>query len=124
MHIEIQARDFSLTPAIREYTRRKLACALGTRFEHIKSIMVRLLDINGPRGGNDKRCQIQITIPRLRNIVIEDTESDLYLAISRAADRASRTVTRKLARQSHQNRRLNSPDKRNIDSLKDAASLA
>ena len=32
-------------------------------------------------------------------VVIEDTEADLYVAIDRAADRAGRTLERRLARQ-------------------------
>ena len=60
--------------------------------------MVRLSDINGPRGGADKCCHIQVVLPQLPDVVIEDTEVDLYAAIDRAADRAGRTVDRRLAR--------------------------
>jgi len=106
MLIEIQARDFSLTPALQSHIERRLSFALGTQHDHIKRILVRLSDINGPRGGNDKRCQIQIKLPRLKDVVIEDTEADLYIAINRAADRASRTVKRRLARHFNNNRKL------------------
>jgi ribosomal subunit interface protein len=98
MQIEIQARNFSLTEALRIHIQRRLGFALSTRFEHIKRIMVRLSDINGPRGGNDKCCHIQVVLPGQADVVIEDTESNLYVAIDRAADRASRTVTRRLGR--------------------------
>ena len=55
---------------------------------------------NGPRGGKDKRCCIQVPFPGTRNVVIEDTEADLYVAIDRAADRAARAVSRRLERAS------------------------
>lgn len=99
MQIEIQARNFSLTDSLREYIERRLGFALSTRDEHILRIAVRLSDINGPRGGADKCCQIQVVLPHLPDVVIEDTEVDLYTAIDRAADRAGRTVGRRLARQ-------------------------
>ena len=99
MKIEIQARNFSLTDSLREYIERRLGFALSTRDEHILRIAVRLSDINGPRGGADKCCQIQVVLPHLPDVVIEDTEVDLYTAIDRAADRAGRTVGRRLARQ-------------------------
>ena len=99
MQIEIQARNFPLTQAMRGHVERRLGFALSTRHEHIQRILVRLSDINGPRGGHDKCCQIQVVLPQLADVIVEDTESNLYAAIDRAADRASRTVARKLARQ-------------------------
>jgi len=99
MQIDIQARNFSLTEALREYIQRRVGFALSTRDEHIQRIKVRLSDINGPRGGRDKCCQIQVVLPQLADVVIEDTELDMYVAIDRAMDRTGRTVNRKLARQ-------------------------
>ena len=98
MHIDIQARNFSLTNALSGHVKRRLAFALSSRDVHIQRVMVRLSDINGPRGGADKCCHIQVVLPQLADVVIEDTEVDLYAAIDRAADRAGRTVGRRLAR--------------------------
>ena len=111
MQIQIQARDFPLTDALGAYIERRINCVLSSRFEQIQRIGVRLSDINGPRGGMDKRCQIQITLPRLKDIVIEDTETDLYVAIDRAIERAGRTVNRRLKRQFFKNRKLFIPHK-------------
>jgi len=99
MLIDIQARNFSLTNALRDHIERRLGFALSSRDEHIQRIVVRLSDINGPRGGEDKCCRIQIVLPKLTDVVIEDIEVDMYVAIDRAADRAGRTVGRRLARQ-------------------------
>ncbi|MGB5398154.1 MAG: HPF/RaiA family ribosome-associated protein [Gammaproteobacteria bacterium] len=99
MQIDIQARNFSLTNALRGHVERRLGFALSSRHDHIQRIMVRLSDINGPRGGEDKCCHIQVVLPQLSDVVIEDTEVDMYTAIDRAADRAGRTVGRRLARQ-------------------------
>lgn len=99
MQIDIQARNFLLTNALRGHVERRLGFALSSRDEHIQRVRVRLSDINGPRGGEDKCCHIQVIIPHLPDIVIEDTEEDLYVAIDRAADRAGRTVGRRLTRQ-------------------------
>ena len=98
MQIDIQARNFSLTQALRNHVKRRLGFALSTRYDQIKRILVRLSDINGPRGGNDKCCQMRIVIPGQADVIIVDTQADLYVAIDRAADRASRAVTRRLAR--------------------------
>lgn len=99
MHIDIQTNGFDLTDGLREHTERRLRFALSWASHDVQKIAVRLFDVNGPRGGNDKRCRIQIPLPGTADVIIEDTESDLYIAIDRAADRAERAVARQLERQ-------------------------
>ena len=60
---------------------------------------MRLSDINGPRGGLDKRCLIEARLKHAPALVIEDIEADLYLAIDRATARTGRAMERSLARQ-------------------------
>lgn len=99
MQINIQTRNFTLTGALKGHIHRRLGYALSSRDEHIQEIKVRLSDINGPRGGKDKCCKIHVILPKLSDVVIEDTETDLYTAIDRAVDRASRNVDRRINRQ-------------------------
>ncbi len=98
MRIDIQALGFELTPALRAHTKRRLHFALGRSDTQVSRLWVRLSDLNGPRGGDDKRCHVRITLTDAPEVVIEDTEADLYVAIDRAADRAGRTVARRLER--------------------------
>ena len=109
MQIDIHAQGFSLTGALRDHTERRLRFALARVSDRVGRIAVRLFDINGPRGGNDKRCRIQVMLNGLAGVVIEDTEANLYLAIDRTADRIGRDVMRRLA---HRNAR---PDEKAID---------
>jgi len=99
MQIDIQARHFTLTDALRSHAEHRIRLALTCCDDHIQRIMVRLSDINGPRGGVDKHCHIQVVIAGLPDVVIEDTEADMYVAINRATDRAGRTLVRKINRQ-------------------------
>lgn len=99
MQIDIQARDFSLTDALRDHAERRLRFALTCCNDHILKIVMRLSDINGPRGGKDKRCHLQVVLSGLPDVVIEDVETDMYVAIDRATDRAGRTLLRKIDRQ-------------------------
>lgn len=96
MQFHIQSQSFTLTEALRAYAERRLRLALNHARDHIRRIEVRLSDINGPRGGADKRCQIVVPLEKHSSVVIEDTESNLYAAIDRAADRAARAVARRL----------------------------
>jgi len=99
MQITIQARQFSLTEALRNYAERRLRFALTCYGDHIQRVVMRLSDINGPRGGEDKRCQLQVVLSGFADVVVEDTEADLYMAIDRATGRAGRSVARRIERQ-------------------------
>jgi len=99
MQIDIQARNFSLTDALRNHAERRLRFALTRCDDHIQRVVMRLSGINGPRSGANKRCHLQVVLAGLPDEVVEDIEADLYVAIDRAADRAGRTVVRKIDRQ-------------------------
>jgi len=114
MQIDIQARNFKLTDGLNTHINRRLGFALSNSDDYIQHIIVRLSDINGPRGGADKCCHIQVVLPGLPDVVIEDTESDLYVAIDRAADRAGRTVTRRIARKRDNSRAFRKHDMKTI----------
>ena len=109
MKIDIQARDFQLTEALQSHIRRRLDFALSPRYDQIHQIQVRLNDVNGPRGGADKCCHIYIVLPRMQDVVVEDIEIDMYIAINRAIDRAGRSVSRRLARKRVRNLRPTVP---------------
>lgn len=118
MHIDIRARGFELTEGLRQHIERRLSFALGWASYDVSKIAVRLFDVNGPRGGEDKCCRIQVTLPKTQDVVIEDTEADLYVAIDRAAERAERSVARQLERQrehKHGSFKTAAPDGDGID---------
>lgn len=96
MQIDIQARGFKLTEALRAQAERRVRFALGSASVRVHSVVIRLSDENGPRGGVDKRCTIRAALPGVPPVVIEQQEADLYIAIDRAADRAGRAVARRL----------------------------
>jgi len=99
MQIDIQALNVPLNVETQGHIKRRLGFALSTHDDHIQRVIVRLSDVNGPRGGEDKCCQVRVVLPHLADVVIEDTEAELSTAIDRAADRAGRAVSRRLARQ-------------------------
>ena len=99
MQIDIQALHFSLTKSLRNHAERHLHFSLACCDDHIVRVVMRLSDINGPRGGEDKHCHLQVVLAGLPDVVIEDTQKDMYVAINRATDRAGRTVIRKVNRQ-------------------------
>ncbi len=124
MRIVIQANGFVLTEALKTYTEQRLRATLGWAGERMRKLAVSLSDINGPRGGIDKRCKIQVQLGGGQEIVIEDTEADLYVAIDRAADRADRAVVRRVERmRDFSHTRIHPPagTERSTDDINDGA---
>lgn len=100
MKTSIRSRGFTLTQSLSDYVARRLAYALSRLGQSVQRVNVLLSDINGPhRGGVDKRCQIIVYHRDQPATVVMDTESDLYLAIDRASERASRRIARMQDRQ-------------------------
>jgi len=121
MQIDVHALGFALTPALREHIERRLRFALGRYDGQVSRLWVRLSDLNGPHGGEDKRCHVRITLTDAPEVLIEDAEADLYVAIDRAADRAGRTVARRLNRSRDQRHGSRTPSA--IDGASNAPSV-
>lgn len=81
-----------LNVAEREETRRKLGRKLGKFSRDIERVSVRIEDVNGPKGGVDKKCKIKVVLSGLPSVVIEEQDRDLKTAIDGALNRAERTV--------------------------------
>ncbi len=99
MHIDIQTPGFSLTDALCAHVRRRLQGVVEMRDRDVLRTSVRLTDINGPRGGVDKRCLLTAQVAGAPDIVARDTSENMYVAIDRAAQRLGRNLRRQGARQ-------------------------
>ena len=105
MQIEIQTRDITLTEELRNYVERRLQFALSRFQDQVLLITVCLSGVSGG-SGEDRRCYLQIRAASCPDVSIEDTEADLYIAITRAVERAERTLERQWQRARHH---LNGP---------------
>jgi putative sigma-54 modulation protein len=99
MQVDIQSRGLSLTNEFVSYYRQKVILALAYCSGHVRQVIVRLSDINGHHRGTQSRCHIHVKLAGMPDVVIEDTQADLYGAIDRAVNRAKRIVVRTVDRQ-------------------------
>ena len=105
MQIDIQCRRLNLTRGLRGFGERRIRSVLSRFDERIKKVTLWLSDVNGPRGGSDKNCQVQIDILGKSPVIVEETRENLYVAINRALERSGQTVMRKLGRERSRARR-------------------
>lgn len=98
MQYDIQCLGFPLTDALAAYVRRRLGFGLARHADRVTHVTVRMGDENGPRGGIDKFCRIQIKLLDAAPVHISDCGPELYAVIDRASDRSTRTVSKRLER--------------------------
>jgi ribosome-associated translation inhibitor RaiA len=98
--MNIVVRFLGLEPSemLREHCERQALFHLS-RFGHdLRTVDIRIRDVNGPRGGVDKQCQVFATGPRLGYSTLQELSEDAYQAADAAISRLARTVARGLKR--------------------------
>lgn len=98
MVLHICAQRLSSSPALRHHVIRRLSSALRAARSQVHRVTVRLADLNGPRGGVDKSCRVEVQLARAAPVHIEGRDADVYRAVTIAIDRAGRAVQRRVAR--------------------------
>ena len=94
----IRAGQVDTADALREYAERRLSFAIR-RFAHkIQDVMVRLVDVNGPRRGIDSRCSITANLVDGRRIFVEADAAWPFTAITHAAHRLNDAIRRDIGR--------------------------
>lgn len=121
MKTQIVDRDNCLNAASTAFADRRLRFALSRFDSKIVSAVLTVEDNNGPRGGIDKKCQLLIKMHRGQDVVISDMDHDLKCCLSRVADRAGRTVARRLCRVKDSYRRRGSIGSNIVTDLYDGA---
>ena len=77
---------------LRTLTERRVRQALKRLAWLIPRVRVHLSDINGPRGGIDKRCQIELTTDGGKPVVVTSLARDWFSALQSALTRATRSL--------------------------------
>jgi ribosome-associated translation inhibitor RaiA len=94
MKVEVRLRGIEVSDSLSAYVVRR-AYMQFSRFERaIRLVVVRIGDINGPRGGADKRCQVTVRGPALGTISVEELSADAYSAVDLVLARAARAAGR------------------------------
>lgn len=98
MRLEIRGQGMTVPPSLHGYLERRLRFALGRFAPRIRAVVARLGDVNGPRGGLDKRCQITLRFAPSGEITVDDVAAQFTAAIDGATDRAGRAAARHVDR--------------------------
>jgi len=105
MRIEIHHANLRPSDALGETVERRIGAALGRLAHRIRDVSVWIADTNGPRGGHDKSCRVQVRLARGPALVADHVSADPYAAAHGAVDRVERAVQRRLDRKRDVRRR-------------------
>lgn len=94
----IRSMGSALDKEHREYLRRKLQRMSGNFAPQIERTSVRLEDVNGPRGGIDKRCQVKVVLRGLPSVYVDERHRSVQAAMDGALARADQAVRQALQR--------------------------
>jgi ribosome-associated translation inhibitor RaiA len=90
---------------LRDLTERRVRFVLRRLGWLVPRAEVHLSDVNGPRGGIDKRCQVELRTDGAGSVVVVAVASDWRTALDSALARASRFLMR-LWRRGNDSRRM------------------
>jgi hypothetical protein len=93
MQILFESRDPQATE-MRETAQRRLRFVLRRLSWLVPRACVRLSDVNGPRGGIDKRCRVELHTLAGDIVVVASVASDWRIALDVALARAARFLMR------------------------------
>jgi putative sigma-54 modulation protein len=105
MRIETCSKNLPLTRSLEDSIFRAVLFSLGRFTDAIDRVRVSVSDVNGPRGGIDKLCRIQVDLGGLGRFIVQGMDAKAAVAVDEAAERAGRTVRRALDRRTERRRR-------------------
>lgn len=84
--------------SLRDLAERRLRFVMRRLKPMVARARVTLIDVNGPRGGVDKQCQLSLSTPGAGPVVITAMAADWRTAIDSALARAPRLLLRQWRR--------------------------
>lgn len=98
---DVEARE------LRALTVRRVRIALRRLAWLVPGARVRLTDVNGARGGIDKRCQVELTTDGIGPVVVTSISRSWHVALQSALSRAAGSLLRHWSRE--RNHRIRTP---------------
>jgi len=100
MQAEVRGKGLHVTAVLSTYIQRRLGFALGRFDRRVERVLVRIEDVNGPKGGIDKHCRVVVVMPHSTTAVMEVCHlksaraEERYIALEEAADLLGAAIAR------------------------------
>lgn len=114
MWIQIRTHGVRASSAFFEHAETRAAATLAHLQAHVRSVRVHVGDENGPRGGIDKRCRVEIALVRRGTLYAEARGADARRTVAVALERAARALERLIERRADVHRRMRAGHRRGL----------
>jgi ribosome-associated translation inhibitor RaiA len=98
MKIHVRAVGIELNAKVRAEIERRLHSSLDRLAHHLLRVAVRVSDQNGPRGGEDISCLIEMRLRPRGRLFVQEADLDVMGAVGQAADSAATSLVRTVER--------------------------
>jgi putative sigma-54 modulation protein len=98
MELFVRGHGVEVNTALSGFCRGIVTGGLSRLRGGVRRVLVLLEDVNGPRGGVDKRCRMVLALADGRSLVVDSAAGDVYAAVVEATHRAKQNIARRLSR--------------------------
>ena len=105
MELDIRKSNMQWSDALAGYAERRIHTGLDRVQQRVRRVLIHLADINGPRGGDDKRCFVKVRLTTGHELVANGQDACPYRAVDGAVNRLKRTVAERIRRERVRRRR-------------------
>lgn len=98
MKVSVRPRGIEWCDSLQDLVERSIVFAVDRYRGRVRHISVFLTDVNGPRGGVDKLCQISAEVSGTMPVLILERGDDVLSTVNRAARRLGYRIGRTIQR--------------------------
>lgn len=98
MKIHITGRKIEIDDRVRAFAERKIQFSMGRLSNRIAGVRIQVSDVNGPKGGRDTECMVEVRFRSSGRLTAKATAVDIYSAVGRAAESAGYAVSQRVKR--------------------------
>lgn len=95
MQLNIQAQNLNISEQLKEEFNQRVTNIFERTQQKIRKVSIIFSDVNGPKGGEDKQCRVQLVLFGLPTVNVVAKQANLHKALARALSVAKRTLRRR-----------------------------
>jgi len=96
---DVRMHQVDLVNALRAYVERRLRFKLGRHAGHVRTLKCRLTEQDSITGSGAKLCLLAAKLVPSGEVIVVETNRDLYTAVSHAIERFKTALQRKIERE-------------------------
>lgn len=98
MDFDVRMHHVDLVNALRAYVERRLRFKLGRHAGHVRTLKLRLTEQASTTASGAKLCFLAAKLVPTGEVIVMETNRDLYTAVSHAIERFKKALQRKIER--------------------------